>query len=53
MKGKALPPSVDYIKQLTTGNLNVDIQTGDSLSCPYFIGNILTTHSCGKLKSTM
>ena len=53
MKGKPLAPSVEYIKQITTGNLSVDIKSADHLACPFFIGSILATHSCGKLKSTM
>lgn len=53
MKGKQLPPSVEYIKQIATGDLNVEIKSADALNCPFFIGSILTSHSCAKLKSTM
>lgn len=49
-KGKKLAQSAEYLKELSNGNLALDV-TEESLNCPFFVNKVLKHFSCISTKN--
>ena len=50
-KGKPLAPSVQYLENLKKPSLAIDLKDEKSLSCPFFVNNILKNFACVSVKN--
>jgi hypothetical protein len=49
-KGRKLAPSVQYLEELTKGDLSIKVDEA-RLNCPYFVNSILRNFSCVAVKN--
>jgi acyl-CoA oxidase len=49
-KGAKLPPSAEYLQQLSKGKVAVEVKE-ELLNCPFFVNQLLKTYSCIQVKN--